>query len=408
MFLMSNIDVMRRLKKSDVSHRSVEVWIWSTSLLASDYRCTRSSIFVVSRATVSNQSEKRSAASISNSLAERRHPHMMASASLQVGDSVTCILNSEQRFGVVLFVDEREHPTRKPFADVRITRDRDKSSGPDNDETTLIPLAQLMRVQDFGSRMLCAPKDPVCSKPWDGKWVLKYSTANDGTTSDRTAYAFCSRPFLASDGPIRFRVEAKNVNIVLYIGVTTNKPNKIPSSSLPVDSQSLLCNSNLCRGLFIPDLGCHDEFLVHQRRSHILIERQGHHEGIRLPMSPNAVVYPFFWFGNKNTSVASVHFSEIGISSEHGPLVPFPEVPKSKTSRSRPSQSKTASATKAAGGPTNRNKCLVCTDGLKEFMCSPCNHVVFCELCKKDYDQLASKECPVCRSSVRSVERIFY
>jgi len=53
------------------------------------------------------------------------------------------------------------------------------------------------------------------------------------------------------------------------------------------------------------------------------------------------------------------------------------------------------------------NKCLICSNYKKNIVLKPCNHDVICSYCaKKIISQKNKLECPICRSNVRTIEKI--
>lgn len=49
-------------------------------------------------------------------------------------------------------------------------------------------------------------------------------------------------------------------------------------------------------------------------------------------------------------------------------------------------------------------KCIICIEIVKNVIFIPCFHVV---LCKRCYEELVEKRCPICREPVSSIVKIF-
>lgn len=49
-------------------------------------------------------------------------------------------------------------------------------------------------------------------------------------------------------------------------------------------------------------------------------------------------------------------------------------------------------------------KCIICIEIVKNVIFIPCYHVA---LCKKCYDDLEEKKCPICRKPIVNIVKIF-
>lgn len=64
-------------------------------------------------------------------------------------------------------------------------------------------------------------------------------------------------------------------------------------------------------------------------------------------------------------------------------------------------------------GKESGNSCVICLDAPKTVLVSPCNHVCFCEDCaelfdpKNQSDNSTQQQCPICRTQIKSILKIF-
>jgi len=61
----------------------------------------------------------------------------------------------------------------------------------------------------------------------------------------------------------------------------------------------------------------------------------------------------------------------------------------------------------AEASPTEENSCIVCLDRPKTHAFMPCGHRCVCETCGEAVRAQRPSECPVCRQSIHSVQRIY-
>lgn len=51
--------------------------------------------------------------------------------------------------------------------------------------------------------------------------------------------------------------------------------------------------------------------------------------------------------------------------------------------------------------------CVVCLNGTKTWMFSPCNHLCLCDACKIGFEKRISEKCVICREKFTEIKRVF-
>lgn len=211
-------------------------------------------------------------------------------------------------------------------------------------------------------------------------------------------YVFRETP-LAPDDPlpiICFQVMTAKAAAALYIGVTDEDVKGIDVDALP--SHPLTLNTQTGHRVWlVVELRVRqgDKVRVDRSSSILTIEGgTGISHTVILPR--DRVMYPFLVLTPTASCVRLLH-------SDMTPIVdisPGPSLPHNSSS--------------AAGGDGSSIICFLCMDKERSFMCSPCNHVVFCGDCADAHEKEAKRRgrreelCPVCRAVVLSIQRIFW
>lgn len=225
-------------------------------------------------------------------------------------------------------------------------------------------------------------------------------------------YIFRDRPFsLDEQQPsICFEVMAANFAGSMYMGATDQAVKGIDVESLPRDPMQLEerldeqgtktwfpCKFNVRHGVKV-----RVDWAPGSMRIQIVTESgTGVTHDVSLPIG--RAMYPFL------VLTADVSCLRI-LRSNMTPIVdlcPGPSLLPRDRRRNRDSSSTGACGGDSSGSSSSDLLCYLCMDKERRLMCSPCNHVVFCEECAKDYQMMTPRTCPMCRAVVLSIQRIF-
>lgn len=243
------------------------------------------------------------------------------------------------------------------------------------------------------------PRQMDQSFPIDA-WISNRNVTFDGMVMRRGSsiggnrnYIFSSRGF-GIGKTISFQVKETDNQCpgTITFGVTTHSPESVTLENLPINSNELMTN-RFSRNWYL------SQDIIESIRMRQSLSLRRTPEGFTVKtgfkkirylfyVDPNLTVYPFF---NFNGAVRSIELVSNSVAA-------FNMTTLGHELQQVASQNSTSSS---------QGKCVICLDEKADHMATPCKHVAFCQSCSTHTMSSGDRKCPLCRTAIESITKIF-